>query len=235
MSAAFTIDLRDLRKLERFFKAAPQLIKPVTANVLTSLAFKTREYDIQNLSASMIIRNPGFMKSSLKVDKATSTRIENQIARAYSINRPNFTGWEEQEKGKTSPKHRAGTIHARKGNIRNTMMARARFKAGNKFYRPSQFQGKNRQQSFYFMMRVLGTRGTSEFLLTEDMPLKNGVLNKGLYQLKNHRIRRLQKLGSIRQPKRILWRTASLRSLRVRNDVDKIWIESIKRIMQRYK
>ncbi len=231
----FTIDLRDLRKLERFFRQAPQLIKPVTANILTSLAFKTREYDIQNLSASMIIRNPGFMRASLKVDKSPITNIQNQVARAYSINRPNFTGWEEQETGKQSPKGRAGTIHARKGNIRNTMMARARFKKENKFYRPSQFQGKTRQQSFYFMMRVLGTRGTSEFLLTEDMPLKNGVLNKGLYELRNHRIRRLQKLSGIRQPRRNPWRTASLRSLQVRNDIAKIWPESLKRILARYK
>ncbi len=235
MSALFKIDLSDLRKLKRFLAQSPNLIKPVVANILTSLAFKTREYDIQNLSADLIIRNPGFLKSSLKVDKARSGRIENQVARAYSINRPNFTGWEEQQTGKPIRKHRAGTLAARKGNRRNVMMQRARFKGDNKFYKPSQFHGKTLRQSFYFMMRVLGSRGGGEFLLSESMTTKHGQLPAGLWQMKAHQLKLLQKLGAIKQPRRHQWRTASLRSLRVRNDIDRIWPESLKRNLSRYK
>jgi hypothetical protein len=235
MRNIFDMSRGDLRKLERFFKESPRYFQRATANVLTSLAFKTRELDIENLNRSMVIRDQRFLRNNLKVQPARSGRIESQVAIAYSVRRPRFTGWKEQQDGSTPEKKRGTTLAARGGNVRGKMQSRARLKSGNKFYKPEQFQGRDLKSRFQFMMRVMGTRGGGEFIITNPVPTKAGAIGKGLYRLRNSKITRLQTFDSNRRPKRIPWRTQSLQSLKTRNDMGTIWRESIKRVLQRYK
>jgi len=129
---------------------------------------------------------------------------------------------------------RTATIHSRKGSKRRQMLARARLKPGNKFYKPEQFQGKSLQRKFYFMMRVLGSRGGGEFLLSRNVPLKNGSLRRGLYSLRKSKIRRLQGFEGSSQPRRNPWHTKSLRMLSTRNDMRKVWQQNIDRVVRKY-
>ncbi len=149
----FNADLSDLKRLERFFKKMPELIRPATANFLNSLAFQTRDNDVKNITSMMIIRDMKFMEKSLIVQKTKSVRIEQQIAYAGSTKRPRFTGWQEQETGATTPKKRSPTKYARGGNVRSVVGAKYRYHKIGKLARPEQFQGKNIQQRFMFMMR----------------------------------------------------------------------------------
>jgi hypothetical protein len=228
------MDLSDLRKLKRFQKNAPREFRAATAGVLNSLAFSTRKLDIENISRSMIIRNRRFVEGSLKVDKARRGPIESQIAIEGSINRPRFTGWKEQQTGAAPKKKRTATIHSRKGSKRRQMLARARLKPGNKFYKPEQFQGKSLQRKFYFMMRVLGSRGGGEFLLSRSVPLKSGSLRRGLYSLRKSKIKRLQGFEGSAQPRRNPWHGKSLRMLSARNDMRKVWQQNIDRVVRKY-
>lgn len=234
MAKSFELDDRDYKKLTKFFRKAPKLLKPVTANVLNSLAFKTREYDIKNLSSNMIIRNERFLKSSLRVKTAkSSSDINKQISTVGSIKRPRFTGWEEQQTGKPAKKKRSVTLAARKGNKRKQVAPKYRLKSRNKFYRPQQFQGKSLQQQFYFMLRVLGSRGGGEFLVNNNIALKRGVLRKGLYSFRKGRITKLQDLTKGPRVKRLQWRTMSIKQLQKKNDIKKIWEKSLKFIISR--
>lgn len=234
MANIFDMDKRDLRKLQKFQKNAPREFRKATAGVLNSLAFSTRKLDIQNIDRSMIVRNRRFVEGSLKVDKARSGPIESQVATEGSINRPRFTGWVEQQTGKAPKKKRTATIHSRGGSKRRQMLQKARLKSGNQFYKPEQFQGKSLQQRFYFMMRVLGSRGGGEFLLSEKILTKRGALGRGLYNLKKSKISRLQSFESATRPKRIRWHTQSLRQLYNNNDMRKVWKNNINRVVRKY-
>jgi hypothetical protein len=234
MASDFCMDRRGLEKLERFFKDAPKLIKPVTANILTSLAFKTREYDIQNISSTMTIRNKRFVESSIQVEKARAVNIINQIARVGSVERPRFTGWKEQELGTANPKKRTPTMYARGGSKQNVIKPKLRMRSSNKFYNPEQFQARDYKSSVLFMLRVLGSRTGGDFLLSKPVRTKRGQLSRGLYSLDDHRIERIQSFNPARQPRRIPWRTMSLRRLMTGNNIDKIWRQSMTHIINRY-
>jgi len=234
MADIFNMDKRDLRKLQRFQKNAPREFRKATAGVLNSLAFSTKKLDEENIDNSMIVRNRRFVNSSLRVEKARSGPIESQIATEGSINRPRFTGWVEQQKGTAPKKKRTSTLASRKGSKRRQMLARARLKSGNQFYKPEQFQGRSLQQRFYFMMRVLGSRGGGEFLLDTDIPTKRGALTAGLYNLKKSRISRLQSFKGGKNPKRDNWHTRSLMQLNRRNDIKYIWQDNLNRVVRKY-
>jgi len=227
------MDPRGFKQFRELCQNAPRSINYGVSNVLTSLAFKTREYDLKNIADSMIVRNPRFVASSIKVTKARNTRIEQQIAEVYSIKRERFTGWEEQQEGKTSTSKHAPTLAARAGNKRAQMIQRARMRSSNKFYKPAQFQAHTLKGSFMFMLRVLGSRGGGEFMLSENIPTKRGSMAKGLYQFRQHKIKRLQKTDAIKQPRINRWRTRSLTQLRSGNDIDNIWRNTLQSIYAR--
>lgn len=235
MSQMFSMNKSDLRKLERFFKRSPKQFKAATANILNSLAFTTKRYDQINIERSMIVRNRRFVQSSLRVQTArSSSDIDRQISIAYSVKRPRFSGWVEQEYGRRPKRRRTVTKHARGGNMRSAMKSRARLRPAGQFYKPEQFQGRSLQQRFYFMMRVLNSRGGGEFIITNPIHTNRGALGPGLYGLKNHQIKRYQKFQQF-QPRRIQWRTMSIRRLMSKNNIRNIWRNSLRHILQRYK
>ena len=224
------INQKDIKKLKNFFINSPKNFQRTTANILTSLAFKTRENDIKNLHRGLTIRNERFLRSSLRVQKAKSTKIDRQIAIAYSIERPRFSGWKEQEYGTKRRNKRVPTTSARGGNKKRQVQGKYRFKSGNKFYRPEQFQGRTYKQQIMFMMRVLNSRGGGRFLLSTPY----GRMRRGLYELKNHKISFLQKMQFNKRTKRWPWRTMSIRQLKQR-DIDKIYRNSLRYIISKYR
>lgn len=230
MADQFEMRSEDLKKLKKFFRKSPRLIKPVQANLITSLAFKTREYDIQNISSEMIIRNERFVKSSIRVTKATTNDLN---AFVYSIRRPRFSGWEEQQTGKPSRKKKTPTLHARRGNRAGKIPNKFKFRSKSKFYNPSMFKGKTYKQRFYFMLRVLGSRGGGEFLLNNDVELKKGKLKKGLYSFRRHSISKIQDTTRRYRTKKFKWRTKSLQDLQQKNNLNEMWAKSINFILSR--
>lgn len=231
----FKMDRKDLDKLGKMLNESPKSVKYVTAGVLNSLAFGMRKNDVEEISASMIIRNRRFVESAIQVDKARAGRIENQIAIVGSVKRDRFSGWSEQENGKDVSKSRAATTEARGGNPQSQVKPKARMKSGNKFYKPSQFQGKNDRSRFMSMMRILGSRGGGEFLLSESYNGLKRELPKGLYRLKHGKIKLLQSFKKPQKPNRNQWQSRAMRKLEQNNDMAKIWAENIERVMARYK
>lgn len=208
---------------------APKQFSYAAAGVINAAAFMTKSLDEKNLSNTMTIRDPNFLKASLRVDKAKArSNIALIEAHTYSVKRPNFSGWEEQETGKGKPRKRGATVFARGGSKTGRVQAKYRFKSQNKFYNPKQFQGKSEKDRFMFMMRVMNTRGGGNFLLSNSLQTKRGKINAGLYYLKDHKIRRLQKLGNIKTAKVTHWRTMSLQQLRTEFKIGAEWEKQIK-------
>jgi len=233
--STFTMDPAGLKKLDRFFKGFPNEAKKATAGILNSLAFQARKYQIESISANMVIRNRRFIESSLRVETTRALPINQQVAYAGSINRPRFTGWEEQQTGKPPKRKRSITLHARGGSKAGQVRRKARLRSGNKFYKPEQFQGKNIKQRFQFMMRVLGSRGGGEFLLTQNIPTKRGHLKRGLYSLKKHKIIKLQDFDKEYKIRRLPWATMAMTKLHRRNDIKRIWGQQLQRAVDKYR
>lgn len=224
LNPMITADLSDIRKLERFFKRAPSQLPRSTASVLTGMAFEARKIDIEILSRYLIVRNRKFMESSIRVQKARSGRIETQAAFVGSINRPNFTGWAEQETGAIPKVQRAATLRARGGSKRGQIQSKARLRKANKFYKPEQFQGRTLQQRFGFMMRVLNTMGGSQyFIASQDIPIRRGHISPGLYLIRQHRLMRLQGFQATKQTPRLDWNERMIQQVHHRNLAAKIW------------
>jgi hypothetical protein len=230
----FYIDQTDLKQLEKYFKDSPRLLQPITANVLTTLAFDVRKLYLRNIERSMIMRNRKFVESSLRVQKARSGPIERQIAYSGSVERPRFTGWREQQYGQSPRTKRAITTAGRRGSKRHTAISKARLKTSNKFYKPQQFAGSNMHSRFMFMMRVLNTRGGGEIIIDRSIAIRKGKLQPGLYQLKNHKFQRLQVFG-INKSIKIPWMSKSNQQLKFSTNLTKLYRNSLDRIIARYK
>jgi hypothetical protein len=231
----FYMDNTELRRLQKTFKQSPKLLRPVTANVINSLAFDAKKQYFKEIDRNMIVRNRRFVESSLQVQKARSGPIEKQIALSGSVNRPRFTGWEEQQEGKPSKTKRAITTAGRGGNKRNISKTKARLRSGNKFYKPEQFSGRDLKDRFMFMMRVLNTRGGGEFIITETIRApraRQGYLHRGLYSLRKHKITRLQSFD-VDKFKRITWMTNANKALKFSTDIGKKYNEGLKRVLAR--
>jgi hypothetical protein len=236
MAKSFYMEMRGFKELKRFFKKAPELFQPVVANVLTSYAFETRKNDIQNIGAMMIIRNRRFIESNLRVKAAKNVSISKQESLAYSQKKPRFSGWEEQEYGTPPKRKRSITTHARRGNKQNVVQSAARLKPQNKFWKPEQYAGRSYNQKFYFMMRVLNSRGgVQRFILQRKLSTKRGAIGRGLYELKGHKITRLQDFDKKISIKRRAFRTASLNQLSTKNKTTEIWQRSLNHIIKRYR
>lgn len=235
MNNIFDMSRSDLIKLKRFFKNSPNDFKRATAGVLNSLAFMTRNYDIQNITSTMTVRSPGFVKNSLRYQKTKITSIDRQMSIAYSTGLGKTTGWKEQEYGSRTKLNRTITKSARSGSWKNKVKSKARLKSSNKFYKPENFPGKTYKQRFMFMMRIIARKGTQQFMLSEKVPTARGALSRGLYEVSGHGIKKLQNFDKVTQPKHNAWRTRSIQQLRTRNNMRTIWQQQISRIVKRYR
>lgn len=213
------IDNTQLKIFAKMCKDAPQSFNVVTAEYLNASAFRHRELNIKSLESKMVIRDKRFLLSSLRVEKTRPLPIDKQIAISGSINRPRFSGWKEQETGQTPVHKRVSTPTARGGSMRGKIQTKARLKPGNVIYKPEQYQGKSYQLKFYFMMRVLGSRGGGQFLVSQRIPTKKGGLNPGLYNLKGRKVSLLQKLKGM-QSKRIEWQSKDWSDIKRRAELN---------------
>jgi hypothetical protein len=241
MKESFTMSSRDLKKLERFFKESPKLIKPVTANVLNTLAFENRKIELENIHRSMIVRSERFVRGSLRVEKTRNVPIEQQIALSGSIKRARFTGWEEQEHG-TRPRTRRGfTTAARGGTRRKAAKSRARLKPAYTFHRYDDYRIKNarsqRQQIGVFLKIMMDPKSRSAMKRPGQyiLPSYNGM-KRGLYDYRNNRFTLYQSFeDENRRPRRTRWASSAMRTLTRTTDARRVWARSMAHVMKRYK
>jgi hypothetical protein len=241
MATQFTIDSRDLQRFTKILKDAPKKIPVATAGVLNTLAFKTREFDIQNLRRELVIRgNQITPEKIIWVDKANYRKpVNSQVSIAASKKKPRFSGWLEQQTGQAPQQRRAFTPAARRGNFKQAAQGRARLKPNLKFGRPEDMDIKNvksEAQRIGVFLKIMKNRKLKSGIKKAGkqfiIPRYKGF-GYGLYNFRGDRFEKYQSFEDSdinKAPKRILWRTASLNSLRLL-DMRKIWGDQIKRVL----
>jgi hypothetical protein len=179
----FKIDDSQLKKFQKLIgKEFPRGFQKVTAEYLNTMAFEQRKENKKNLEQQLTIRDQRFLNNSLRVEKTKPVSINQQIAISGSIHYQKGTGWEEQQTGKPAIRKRTVTPDAR-GNKASKLPNKYRMKPTNKIYKPEQYEGSTYNKKFYFMMRVLGSRGGGQFYIDETIKTKRGQLHAGLYSM----------------------------------------------------
>ncbi len=233
MNQLFDISIPNLINLKRFYKKAPKKFQKASANVLTSFAFGTRAEAMNVIKSKMVIRNPRFINSRLRVSKAFgSTNIGSQQSEVGSIPAQRFTGWIEQQTGKMPAKNRIFTLLARRGDITRQALPSARLKPGNKYISSDEFTGKTPNKRIIAMLQILGRKGYKKpFIIRRGNKFK-----KGLYKFKgsgkNKKILALQLFRTNKRPKKLEWLTMARDNYFRKNDVNKVWEKSLKQILK---
>jgi hypothetical protein len=228
MADMFSVNKRDLKRLEKFARNAPKKFTRAANWVLNSQAFQAKKNYYTEISNTMEIRSPGFVKSSLRVQTAKSSLpLANMVAIAGSINRDRFSGWKEQEKGTSPPSDkRTPTIQARGNSKSSRVLPRYRMKQGRKFIRPNTMPGRN----FAFKMRTffrVSSQRKKNVLFYLDRKYKK--MKPGLYFLnRGKKMDKIQSTDRPEKPRRNKWMTRGNNKIR-RSDVRKWWIEGIKK------
>jgi hypothetical protein len=233
MSEMFTMDRRSFKELEKWFKVlGPKQFMYAAKGVLNEFAFGVKKEIPREVGRNMIVRNTGFVSSSVRVNKAKGSTLQNVYSQTYVVRRDRFSGWQEQEFGKPTLLKRTITKAARGGNWQNKVKAQARLKSTNEFFDPRAVKGNSYTHSVAGMLAGM-RRGKSlkrkPFKITKQMTGKLNSLKKGVYLWKGKLIERVQTFGKKTQPKKIpIVKKARLRYF-ASVSINGIWAENIKR------
>lgn len=214
----------DLKNLQRFYRLAPAKFGQVMNATLNSLAFTTLSNIKVVLNQKLNIRDPRFMRGSLKVVKA---RGGNHRSIVGSIERKRFTGWEEQQTGKASDVNRSPTLAARggneTGNFNRKMSGKSRLKRNAKFLSIRNIsvgnlkgrKGSKANQRRRSIILLRQAKKTKRPFIVKRADVGIMRINKrwtpGLYQFKRNKLLRMQTFGKPQDPKRIDWMGIALK------------------------
>lgn len=223
MTKVFDFQRGDLNKLRAFYKKAPKMYKWARVALINNLAFRMRGNVLNELEQSMTIRSPGFVKGSVRVQKA---RFSKPVAEVGSIRRERFSGWMEQETGKKTARKRIHMNLARSGNWKRRVAPRFRFKSGSKrAIRPSDLGFDNtRSSSVVPFLQILDRR---KYRQPWFLPVAYKRMQRGIYIFRAKKIRRVQDLNpSDPQPKKNPWMTRAIKSIN-QAAVEKEWQKAL--------
>ena len=232
MAGGFFQIKSNIKRVEKGFRDAAKLMKKIEVGTANNIAFKAREVMLKEVQTSMTIRSPGFVKGSMRVQKAT---FRDKKSVAGSIRRPRFTGWEHQETGKTPGRKRTQSIAARRSNFRNRVAPRFRLKTGiKKAVRPSDV-GLRDNVAFPDIPGFLQILSRKKFRQPFYLPIAYKRLQRGIYIFRAGKIRRVQNLNPKNKPlKSNKWMTRTEGYID-RPMVVKTWDDTIIRVFKNHK
>jgi hypothetical protein len=213
--------------------------------MLNNFAFGTKDAASVVLNGLMTVRNPRFVNSRLRVNKARiSAPIESQRSEMGSITSPRFTGWREQQTGAATPRHRVFTLLARAGQKTKQAKPSARLKNLARFPQPDEFPGASLEAKNIRMLRHLQSGGFTKPFIIHGHPKISAGVYKFLGRAKKRRVKsggrsRVIKAKEIRimqafhprvvQPRRIDWLGLSRRTYFQHTSVSREWRRAVKR------
>lgn len=177
----FIFKTEGLTKLSNHIQKQGLMMAKVEAGMLNNTALRMRNRMVDSVASTMTIRNNRFMRSSIRFQKATQSRM---VAEVGSIKRPRFTGWIEQETGKEDKERkRFATINARRRQWKKKITGRFRMKPGFKFTRPGDHRNlsNSRGRDTMIFLQILKRRKFKEPFF---IPNEYKKLQKGLYFFK---------------------------------------------------
>lgn len=224
MAKAFEFQKGGLNRLKKFYKAASGIHKRAGVGLSNNLAFRARGMILKELEQSMTMRSKGFVKGSVRVQKAGRS---NPVAEVGSIKRARFSGWIEQETGQKTTRKRTQTKTARMSNWQRRVSPRFRLKPGSKrSIRPSDLGLSNTESSSIpVFLQILSRK---KYRQPWFIPIRYKRLQRGIYIFRANKIRRIQNLDPANpQPKRNRWMTRTVSRINQRL-VEEEWGKSIR-------
>ena len=232
----FSLDLRTYNQLKKFYKAAPRQFLYATKGMLTTFAFKAREEQIQEIRKSMTVRNDRFIQAKIRYQKAMGSNIDNIHSISGSIRGPRFSGWEEQQKGKTTQRTRTQSLMARSGAWNKQIKGTARMKSSNRFFNPeSEMEGGNINQKYAAALAAMrrGAIQKRNFLIRKRLGGRMKTLKRGLWMMRRRLLFRLQTFNPNKvQPKRNPWHTRAIGRMRSKVNLRIEWSKQISRVLK---
>lgn len=226
MGTQFKItDSRDLKNLEKFFKNAPKKLPSVFQQTVNAQAFTHRRNILKVLDQTMEIRAEKFVRGSVRVNLAKGGK---NFSEAGSIERPRFSGWEEQQTGKPSESHRTPTLAARVGNWSKKMTGKSRLKKTNNPLTINNIKtgGTRKQKTMSLLRRAKKTRRS---ILVRRNDVGRVRVNKkwdaGLYQFRGKKLLKMQKFGEPQKPKKTSWNDKAFKLTEKSSDFRKEFAE----------
>lgn len=169
------VNVKDIRELAKFFKKLPR--KQAAAQVMWAnhAVFKVRKLALDHINRTMKVRSPGFVRSRLRVQKASAKR--NPTAYVGSIRAARYTGWAEQEGLAKDTREKKVTLPARGSRKGRRVMPSARLKPGHNIPSSTDFTRgrtiRKKAKGFYYYMKRQSTR--KPFLMIDHGKIPSGL------------------------------------------------------------
>ena len=242
MPEMFQLDKRELNQLLKFYKSAPRKFLPAAAGMLNTFAFGVREQAVKQINDKFTVRNPAFVKSSIKVEKTRIVPLQNMESKTGSISRPRFSGWIEQETGQQTKRKRVQTLAARQGSWGNKLPSSARLKSSNFFYRDEDFQSKysktrgQRTAAMFRMMRT-GQIKNKPIIIKTRLKGRFTSIKRGTYRMGTDKLFHREQTFNPRriQPKRLPWMQPAREKYFKSTNMKNLWASQISRVLDNYK
>ena len=220
----FTLDIKEIYHLEKFYRKSPVLFAKVIVNMMNTFAFGTRKVALNIIHKKMVVRSTRFVDSRVRIRKASLSLPNATVGSIYS---QRFTGWEEQE-GTPTQRTRVFGIMARKGDIRNKTIAPSRMSPSSVRIDPDDYAGKSERFKNTAMIMDLKRRGVSKpFVITRHSKFK-----QGLYRWRKGVIETLQVFKTKRQPRPVKWMSGAKDLYMTTNRVRNEWAKSVKHVLK---
>ena len=227
--------MRDLNRLKKFYKHAPRKFAIAAKGILSVFAFKAREEQIKEINRSMTVRNQRFVKSRIRYQKAKGSNINNIHSESGSIKSPRFSGWEEQQTGKTTQRTRTQSLMARSDDWGKQIKGTARMKSSNDFFNPeTEIEGGTIEQKYAVALAGMrkGTIRKRNFLIRKRLGGRMRTLKRGLWMMRRRMLYRLQTFNPKRvQPKRNQWHTRAIQKSMANINLRNEWANQINRVL----
>lgn len=247
----FDVQTKNLRKLLALSIRAPRLLQKAGASALNTIAFDLRNNMQAQIALSMTSRNKGLLRSHILVTKATPGPLSGMTAEAGSYASPRFSGWEEQETGIKTKRHRVSTLDARGGSQRGMIRRRDRLLPSQDLPSPDTIPGmdaprgdKGEAHRAAVLLSVLNrTRDKRPFLLYGSDKVPSAVYRFTKFGRKRKTGKRGKRKGrrygtakfttlyrfdrDKLQPKRRRWASIAYGRLLRQHSMDKAWTEAL--------
>jgi hypothetical protein len=232
--ADFVINHTDMDRLAEIFENAPRDLRRATGMFVNNLAFGTKDEIPSTMARLMTVRDKRFVKSRIRVQKSRfAAPIDAQMSVVGSIFGQRFSGWEEQELGKRTARHRVFTLLGRGGSASRKTTQRARLKTLANFPKPEDYPGVSAEHRVIVMLNVLARKGFKRPFIIHG----HSKIHSGVYQFRGRGSKRKPKPIKIVQsfkprkvqPRRIPWLRTSRDTYLRRVNVSSLWAQVIRR------
>jgi len=236
----FKFDESAFQDFSRTLKRMRRRTRVATAFMLNEFAFGSREMALEQVFPQhMTIRNKGFVRRALRVEKAkTSADINAQQSVFGSVgisSSPLFSGWQEQQFGKAAKREHAGTLLSRGKSKSRAVQQRMRMRSGVRFQKPRDVDGSFKSDHHRAVVFIELLKRTKALARSPFFLHGHNKFPDGLYVMrgggKSRKPAMVQTLSPSQTVRRVRWAQITTKAYFNSIDLDREWLRVWKRVV----